>query len=381
MSRAGDEGLPLSQLAVAICTLFSYLDPSHEVAIATCVRDLLPDAPVSVSHEVSPLWREYERASTTIADVFVKPVVDKYISGVGKTVVSALGTAQWHLLASNGGQLSAEAAASRPSQVILSGLAGGVVGAQFYAASAQCTNFFSLDMGGTSCDIGLVINGEIDHATEFDLAWGVPITVPCVAVRTIGAGGGSIAWVDKGGLLHVGPQSAGADPGPAAYGFGGEQTTVTDANIVLGRLNPDHLLGGRMPLDAAAAKEALCRIGGQLGLDEIEAALAVVRTTDENMANAIRLIAVERGIDPRDYVLVAFGGAGPLHAREVAARLDIRTLLIPPHPGLCGAVGAMIAAPRVDRVRTYYARSAHLDIDEPGPSRAGAPRASGGRAC
>ena len=359
----GKDGESPVQLAVAICTLFSYLNPSHEVALADQIAELLPGVPVSVSHQVSPIWREYERASTTVADVFIKPTVDEYISGVGATISAKSGGAPWHLLASNGGQLTPNAAVSRPSQVVLSGLAGGVVGAQFFAEVVQCRNFFSLDMGGTSCDIGLVVDGTIDHATEFELAWGLPLTVPCVAVETIGAGGGSIAWIDKGGLLHVGPQSAGAEPGPAAYGLGGDRPTVTDANIVLGRLTLSYLLGGKMPLDPEAASKALARIGGPLGLDEVQAAVAVVRTADENMANAIRLIAVERGIDPRDFSLVAFGGAGPLHGREVAARLGIRRILVPPHPGLCGAVGALIATPRVDRVRTYYVRSANVDID------------------
>ena len=356
-----DDPVPV---AVAVCTLFSYLDPSHEIALTQRVRERLPGAAVSVSHEVSPVWREYERASTTVADAFVKPAVESYVAGVSATVAETALGARWHVLASNGGQLSFQAATRRPSQVLLSGLAGGVVGAQFFAARAGVATFFSLDMGGTSCDIGLVIDGTVDHRAEFEASWGIPVTVPCVGVETIGAGGGSIAWIDKGGLLHVGPRSAGADPGPAAYGLGGSDATVTDANVVLGRLNGEHLLGGQMSLDADAAAEAVRRVGEPLGLDGIEASLAVVRTTDENMANAIRLIAVERGVDPRDFVLVAFGGAGPLHAREVASRLGIRTVLVPPHPGLCGAIGAMIASPRVDAVRTYYARDAHIDLDD-----------------
>jgi N-methylhydantoinase A len=221
-------------------------------------------------------------------------------------------------------------------------------------------------MGGTSCDIGLVLEGEEQFASEFQVAWGVPVTIPCVAVQTIGAGGGSIAWIDKGGLLHVGPRSAGADPGPVAYGLGGTEPTVTDANLVLGRLDPGYFLGGAMALDSGASHAAYETLGASLGLSREEAALAAVRTIDENMANAIRLIAVERGVDTREFALVALGGAGPLHARSVASLLGIRTVLVPPHPGLCSAFGAMIAEARVDRARTYYARSTSVDPHELG---------------
>ena len=206
-------------------------------------------------------------------------------------------------------------------------------------------------MGGTSCDIGLVLEGEEQYASEFQVAWGIPVSIPCVAVSTIGAGGGSIAWIDKGGLLHVGPRSAGAEPGPVAYGTGGTEPTLTDANLTLGRLDPEYFLGGAMPLDADAARASLAGLGAELDLPAEAAALAAIRTADENMANAIRLIAVERGLDPRDFALIAFGGAGPLHARAVAERLDMPTVLVPPHPGLCSAFGAAITQARVDRVQ------------------------------
>ena len=221
---------------------------------------------------------------------------------------------------------------------------------------------FTLDIGGTSTDIGLILEGGQQYAAEFQIDFGIPVTIPCVAVRTIGAGGGSIAWIDKGGLLHVGPQSAGAEPGPVAYGRGGEAPTVTDANLVLGRLDPGYFLGGAMPLDLAAARAALARLGEALSLSPEQAALAVMRTVDENMANAIRLIAVERGLDTRDFALIAFGGAGPLHARAVAERLGMRTVIVPPHPGLCSAFGAAIAEARVDRVQTLFTHSDNVDI-------------------
>jgi N-methylhydantoinase A len=354
---AGDE-----PPVVAICCLFSYLRPDHEHRIAEFVRAVRPDAIVSVSHEVSPVWREYERSSTTLVDAFVKPIVDEYVVGVGHELHEKLSTSSWNLLASNGGYLLSEEASRTPVRLLLSGLAGGVIGAGFYAAATGHPSVFSLDMGGTSCDIGVIIDGQQQYAGEFQVAWGVPVSLPSVAVQTIGAGGGSIIWRDKGGLLRVGPQSAGAEPGPVAYGLGGLEPTLTDANLTLGRLDPEYFLGGAMRMDLDAAERSLAGLGDGLGLSAEAAALAAVRTADENMANAIRLIAVERGLDPRDFALVAFGGAGPLHARTVAERLDIGTVLVPPHPGLCSALGATIAQARVDRVQTIYARS-----DQPVP--------------
>jgi N-methylhydantoinase A len=347
---------------VAVSYLFAYLNPEHELRTASALKQRLPGATVSVSHEVSPVWREYERASTTIADAFVKPVIERYVDAVGAVVEADTGLERWNLLASNGGYLRADQARRRPAQLLLSGLAGGVIGARFFAEAAGFSSVFSLDMGGTSCDFGLVLDGAEQYAAEFDVAWGIPVTMPCVAVSTIGAGGGSIAWVDRGGLLHVGPRSAGAQPGPVAYRQGGTEPTLTDANLTLGRLDAAYFLGGTMPLDLDAARAAYAALGGELGLAPEAAAEAAVRTADENMANAIRLIAVERGLDPRDFALIGFGGAGPLHARAVAERLDMPTMLIPPHPGLCSALGAAIAQARVDRVQTMYARSDSVDL-------------------
>jgi N-methylhydantoinase A len=353
LTKAGEE-----PPVVAICCLFAYLSPDHERRIAAFVRSVRPDAVVSASHEVSPVWREYERASTTIADAFVKPVVGQYITGIGTELRQRLRAAkEWNLLASNGGYLRAEEAGCSPVRLLLSGLAGGVIGAGFFARAAGYQSVFTLDMGGTSCDIGVILDGEQQYAHEFQVAWGVPVSLPCVAVDTIGAGGGSILWQDKGGLLRVGPQSAGAEPGPVAYGLGGTQPTLTDANLTLGRLDPGYFLGGTMRVDAEESQRVLGELGDALGLTAHGAALASIRTADENMANAVRLIAVDRGLDPREFALVAFGGAGPLHARMVAERLDIKTVLVPPHPGLCSAFGAAIAQARVDRVRSYYARS------------------------
>jgi N-methylhydantoinase A len=359
LSNAADE----EETAIAVCLLFSYLNPEHERAVAAALRSALPEAPISVSHEVSPLWREYERSSTTIADAFVKPVVEQYVDGVGAVLEGEARVGRWNLLASNGGYLRADQARQRPVQLALSGLAGGVIGGAFHARSTGHGSAFTLDMGGTSCDIGLVDKGEQRYASEFRLAFGLPVNIPCVSVTTIGAGGGSIAWTDPGGLLRVGPRSAGAEPGPVAYGRGGTEPTVTDANLALGRLDPDYFLGGGMQLDPARADQALSALGERLDLEPVPLALAITSTADENMANAIRLVAVERGLDPRDFALIAFGGAGPLHARGVAKRLEMSTVLVPTRPGLCSAFGAGIAEARVDRLRTFSVRSTDVDVE------------------
>src|SRR4051794_41172014 len=352
--------------AVAVCLLFSYVEPQHEERVRAAVAEALPGASVSVSHEVSPTWREYERASTTIADAFLKAGIEDYVDGVGAIVGETAGTEQWNLLASNGGYLRAERARHRPAQLLLSGLAGGVTGAAFHARAAGHASVFSLDMGGTSCDIGLVVDGEQQYANEFDVAFGLPVSIPCVAVSTIGAGGGSIASIDRGGLLHVGPRSAGAVPGPVAYGLGGTEPTVTDADLLLGRLDPDYFLAGEVGLDDEGAAAAIGELAARLEIDPLACALAIADTADENMANAIRLIAVDRGLDTRELALIAFGGGGPLHARAVAQRLDMSTVLVPPHPGLCSAFGAALAQARVDVTRTYSARSTDVDVADLG---------------
>ena len=330
------------------------------------LQSAFPHLAVSVSHEVSPTWREYERSSTTIGDAYIKPVVRDYVAGVQGTLDRLAIAAPTSMLKSNGGHLRVEAAAQQPAQFLLSGLAGGIVAARYYARLAGAADAFSLDMGGTSADIGTIQGGREGYLGEFNVGFGIPISVPCVDVATLGAGGGSIAWIDKGGLLQVGPRSAGAEPGPMCYGRGGTEPTVTDANLALGRLNPDYFLGGRVPLDPEAALPALAALGRRLGAPEataVEAAAhAIVETANENMANQIKLISVERGLDPRRFVLIAFGGAGPTAACDCARLLGIERVLVPPHPGLTSAFGALAANLRVDRVWTIFGRSTHLDV-------------------
>jgi len=349
--------------AIAVCLLFSYINPSHEQAIKRRLASEFPELPISLASDISPVWREYERGSTTVADSYVKPVLQAYVHAVDRGL-HALGVEhRWNILKSNGGYMSNRQALEQPVPLLLSGLAGGVIGGKYFGHLAGEANFFTLDMGGTSCDIGIVRDGQQFYANEFMVEWGIPITLPRVLVETIGAGGGSIARLDKGGLLHVGPESAGAVPGPAAYGRGGAHPTVTDANLLLGRLNPTYFLGGKMMLHADRARDVLEPLAAALGADTLAAAHAVIETADENMANAVRLISVDHGLDPREFALMAFGGAGPGHARAVAEKLGVPRVLIPLHPGLCSAFGALIADWRVDKVWTAFMRSDTLDAD------------------
>jgi N-methylhydantoinase A len=300
---------------------------------------------------------EFERASTTLADVYVKPIARSYVQSVATGLRKLDITAPWNVMKSNGGLMIAAKAADHPADMLLSGLAGGVIGGKYFGELAGLADLFTLDMGGTSCDIGVIQAGQQLYAAEFDLDWGLPVTIPCVDVKTIGAGGGSIVFIDKGGFLQVGPHSAGADPGPAAYDRGGTQATLTDANLILGRLNPDYFLGGKMKLNRARAVEVLGPVAAHMGRSLEEVAQAAVDTANENMANAIRLIAVEKGFDPREFTLVAFGGAGSLHASAIARAAQIPRVLVPLHPGLCSAFGALIADWRVDKLWTHYRRS------------------------
>ncbi len=338
--------------AIAICLLFAFLDPRHEIMLGEHLGRVFPDLPISLSHQLAPIWREYERSSTVLADAYVKPLVGGYCRSLDRALATRGDLAYCSILKSDGGTTLLANAARRPVDILLSGLAGGLVGGRYWARRAGITDAITLDMGGTSADVGLLIDGQQRFTTEFEIEWGLPVAVPIVEVRTLGAGGGSIAWVDKGGMLNVGPRSAGAAPGPAAYAAGGTEATVTDANLVLGRLDPHYFLGGEMALDAAMAGQAVARVARLLEQTPEQTAVAIVDIADENMTNAIRLATIERGIDPRDFALVAFGGAGPLHAVAIARKLGIPRVVVPPHPGLVSALGAAISELRVEKVRT-----------------------------
>jgi N-methylhydantoinase A len=342
------------QAAVAVCLLFSYLNPEHELQVRDAIRARRPELPVSLSHEVAPIWREYERGTTVTVDAFTKPLFDGYVDGLSRALRDSGAAGTWSLLKSNGGRALASEARLRPAHLLLSGIAGGGIGGAYAARAAGVGQALALDMGGTSCDVCVILDAEPLYSSDFELEFGFPVSVPSVSTRTIGAGGGSIGWVDPGGFLQVGPQSAGAVPGPACYGQGGEEATITDANLVLGRLDPAFFLGGRLQLEPGLAREALGRLGARLGRDELETASAMVRVCNENMANAIRILTVEQGTDPREHALIAFGGAGPTHACEIADALDIGHVLVPPAPGLCSAFGALAARVRIDAVRSVY---------------------------
>ncbi|MEA2511449.1 MAG: N-methylhydantoinase [Thermomicrobiales bacterium] len=354
---------PEGSLAIAVCLLFSYVNPDHELRLRDFLRNRFPDIPVSLSHEVAPIWREYERGSTVIADSYVKPIMQEYVSTTRDALEAEHLQMPWSLMKSNGGKTTAESAEAEPIKLLLSGLAGGIIAGHYFGQLLGLDNLVTLDMGGTSCDVGLIRGGKIGYSTNFEIEFGLPVATPTIDLTTIGAGGGSIAWIDKGGLLRVGPQSAGADPGPVCYDAGGTEVTVTDANLVLGRLNPGYFLGGKIGLNVAKAEQALTQLGERLGLDKHAAAQAVVDIANENMANAIRVLSIDRGLDPREFALVAFGGAGPLSACDIATKMGMTKVVVPVYPGLTSAFGALIAEPKVNKVWSKHFRSDSTDAE------------------
>ncbi len=330
--------------SVAVCLLFSFANPAHERAVTEEAR--AAGFHVSASYEVLPEFREYERTSTVVLNAYVGRLMDGYLDRLRSALPA--GTTL-RIMQSNGGSISAETARREAARTLLSGPAGGVVGAAFVADASGFSQAIGFDMGGTSTDVAL-IDGAITETTDGMIA-GFPIKLPMIDINTVGAGGGSIAWFDAGGALRVGPVSAGADPGPAAYGRGSEPT-VTDANVVLGRLIPETFLGGTMALDVERARRSLAEIVERLGTTPEDAALGIIRIVNANMEAAIRVISVERGHDPRRFTLVAFGGAGPLHACELAASLRIPRVLIPGSPGVLSALGMLVADIIKDYVQT-----------------------------
>jgi N-methylhydantoinase A len=350
--------------AIAICFLFSYLNPAHELRAREILAAALPGRPISISYEVLPKWKEYERASTTIADAYLKPVVTRRLAALRRRLDEGGVPAPTVIIKSNGGEMTLDAAADSPVNMMVSGPTGGVVASRHVAALAGIDHLVTLDMGGTSTDVSTVLAGKESFTTAFEIEWGVPIQIPMIDIRTIGAGGGSIAWIDKGGMLRVGPQSAGAAPGPACYGRGGRLATATDANVVLGRIDPDNFLGGRMKLDRAAAERAISEVAEALGQAVEATAMAIVRIANNNMIGALRSVLIERGLDPRDFTLCAFGGAGPPHASELIAEMGIARAIIPNHPGQFSAYGFVMTDARVDRQRTTQLTSRSFDPEK-----------------
>jgi N-methylhydantoinase A len=336
--------------SVAVCLLFSYLDPSHERRLAAHLRERLPDVHVSASHEVLPRFREFERCSTTTIDAYLSPLLGRYLGRLG-AAAEAAGLPPPQVMQSSGGTAPAAEAARAGAWSVLSGPAGGAVGAGLLARRSGDGNALGFDMGGTSCDVCVIEDGEV-RRTDSRRIGGRTIQLPMVDVHTVGAGGGSIGWRDPGGALRVGPRSAGAAPGPACYGRGGEEPTVTDANLLLGNLAADSRLAGGVELDAAAAEAAVARLAGSLGLSPLEAAAGIVRVANQEMVRALRVVTVERGIDPRGFALLPFGGAGPMHAAAIAAELGIGRILCPRASGVLSALGLCASERRRDTART-----------------------------
>jgi len=353
VARLKDEGVE----AVAVCFLHAYANPAHERRARTVLAERWPEVYACTSSEVLAEFREFERFATTTVNASLMPVMDRYLARF-ESGVKAMGIrAVPRVMQSNGGAVSPGAVRRIPINTFFSGPAGGVIGSVGLGRQLTIGNLITFDMGGTSTDVCLIRNGEPAKKSERTMG-GFPVRTRTLDIHTIGAGGGSIAWVDAGGLLKVGPMSAGAQPGPAAYGRGGEKPTVTDANVVLGRLNPRALLGGRMTMHPEQARLAIEReLTEPLGIDAIKAAAGVIEIINVNMMGAVRVISVEQGEDPRDFTLVAFGGAGPLHAAEVARNMGMRRVLVPPRPGLLSALGLLHADVRGDFSLTRLVRA------------------------
>jgi N-methylhydantoinase A len=349
--------------SVAICFLFSYLNPAHEDRAKAIVSEILPDAFVTTSSFISTQFREFERFTTAALAAFIGPKVRTYITHLDKSLKSAGLTADLRIMASNGGVATAGMVSEKPTLTLLSGLAAGVLAGAWIGGLAERRKLITFDIGGTSADIGIIVDGRLAEtdARSTSIA-GFPLLTPMIDIHTIGAGGGSIAYIDHGGAFRVGPRSAGAVPGPAAYGMGGEEPTVTDANLVLGRLDAEDFLGGGMKLDVEAARRAVGGLASKLGLGLSEAAEGILTVINANMANAIRSRTVQKGIDPRGFSLVAFGGAGPLQGTEVAAILGIPEVIAPPYPGITSAMGLLTTDFKYDAVQTDFQVSSAIDL-------------------
>jgi N-methylhydantoinase A len=337
--------------AVAIAFLYSFVRPEHEQRAKEIVQEEYPEAFICASHEIAPEFREFERLSTAVVNAYLGPVMKRYIERLAPRLASLGMTATPHLTQSNGGVIGFETAAAKPVRTVLSGPSTGVVGAQAIGRAAGMPDLITFDMGGTSTDVALLKGGEARLASEA-IVHGYPIKAPMLDIHTVGAGGGSIATIDSGGLLKVGPRSCGADPGPVCYGKGNDEPAVTDANVVLQTLNPKYLLGGRMAVRQDLAQDAIGRLAKKLGLSPMETAQGIISVVTANMAKAIRVISVQRGHDPRDYTLMAFGGAGPLHAARLAKELDIKRILVPRNPGILCAMGLLLTDLRADFATT-----------------------------
>ena len=353
--------------AIAICFLFSYLNDTHEQQAKEIVEDVYPDAYVTASSEVYSQFREFERFTTTAMNGFIGPAVTDYISRFKNELETFGITADLHIMQSNGGIATEGMVAEKPVSLLFSGPAAGILGGQWRSEAStpadQPTNTITLDMGGTSADIGIIDNGEITEANVRETQiGGYPVMVPMIDIETIGAGGGSIAYVDQGGAFRVGPKSAGANPGPVSYGRGGEEPTVTDAHVTLGRVREEFFLGGEMDLSTEKASDSISEhVAEPLEMDSVEAALGILDIVNNSMANAIRSKTVQKGRDPKKFTLVTFGGAGPMHAADLTRELNIPRALIPLHPGVLSAVGLSTTDIQYDYINTEFSLMADVE--------------------
>jgi len=344
--------------AIAVCYIHAYANPAHERRTREIIEELLPGVPVTLSHEITQEWREYERTNTTVLNAYVQPVATLYLSTLDRELsVKGLSGVKY-AMQSNGGTTTFPQAQRVPIHLVESGPVGGVIGAGVIARAVGEDSVIAFDMGGTTAKVSLIDRGQLKIDTDYHIGktstWaGYPLKIPVVDIVEVGAGGGSIAWIDQGGALHVGPKSAGADPGPACYGLGGTEPTVTDANLLTGRLNPDYFLGGQMRLDVAKAEAAVRKIAEPFGLSVIDAAMGILRLANANMRAALERVSIERGHDPRDFTLVAYGGAGGLHGATLARELRMKKVIVPRAPGQFSAWGMLMTNLRHDFIRTH----------------------------
>jgi N-methylhydantoinase A len=364
--------------AIAVCFLHSYVNPRHEKRTGEIIAGELPGAYLSLSLDINPEFREYARASTTVINAVLMPIVARYVDKLQEEIASRGFKSGLYVMQSGGGLMTGKVARNKPASMVESGPAAGVIAASSLGALLGHSNVISFDMGGTTAKAGLVERGRPKLAASFEVGSaavsteahgrkgsGYPLNTPVIDLVEVGAGGGSIAWIDTGGALRVGPQSAGADPGPACYMAGGELPTITDANVVLGRIDPDYFLGGEMKLDRTAAEKAIQEhCARALGKDVVATAAGIVEIANANMIRALRIVSVERGYDPREYVLIAFGGAGPMHINGIVSDLKVPTVIVPLNPGITSALGLLMTDLRHDYVVTHICRVAQANLDK-----------------
>ena len=349
--------------SVAICFLFSYMNPEHELMAKELLEKECPQLLISVSSEIYPKWKEYERSTTTLSDAFLKPIITRHVNEIESRLQKYGVTANFAFMKTNGGLMTLDAAGHNAVHTLNSGPAGGVVAAHSLASQLGLRNVLTIDVGGTTCDVAAIIDDNIQYTTSFEIEYGMPIQIPMVDVKAIGTGGGSIAWIDKGGVLQVGPHSMGANPGPVCYRRGNyTQVTVTDAYLCLGYLNPHRVYGGKLQLDEEAARKVGKEFGEKLGMGLLETASAVIRIANNNMIRAIEVFMARRGLDLRDFTIMGFGGSGPMHAGAILAESDFQSVTIPLTPGVFSALGLLQSDPRADFQQALHMNSTNFDM-------------------